>query len=479
VPVRDDVIATRAGTPVGEPLADQLGRWIRDFSLAEAPLRDELLQRARLHILDGIGVALASSAVPGGIGESLVRHVSSYGSVPAAQLIGTDERAAPALAALFNGSLMHASEHDDTSYERVLHCEAFAVSAILAVGEQRDSTGLELAEAFCVAAETALRLARACRERHALWLQGFHSTAVFGCFGAAAGAAKLLKLDAEGVANALSLATSFASGTNAGWGEASSRNKTIQPGWAALSGIHAALLAATGYSCAHTTIDGPMGLLAAHTFRGEWSREPILERLGDEWSLFTITFKLHAAGSMIQSTLDALERIVSTHDIQPDEVEAVELVVPAQWAPMVRRYHDESYRPSSPYGLAFSWPCTAACMILHRRVGAEHQSEEFVSDPRLTALADKVVHRADTDTSLPLDDQVSFVTVHTARGVFADEQGRNLGYFGAGIGDRVAKKFAQNALLAVDADRVAALRELLLSFKDVTTRDLAALLSVK
>lgn len=457
------------------PIAQALGEWIVSFSLDDDPRRDELLERARLHILDGIGVALAASSVPDGMARPLRDVVTRYGTGGVARLIGTTARAAPPLAALFNGSLIHSSEHDDTSYERIVHCEAFAIATILAVGESEHSSGLELAEAFCVGCETALRLARGCSERHALWLQGFHSTSVFGCFGCAAAASKLLGLDAIATTNALALATSFTSGTTAGWAEGSGRNKTLQPGWAALSGINAALLAAAGVDCATTTIDGPHGLFEAHAYQGEWSPAPVVRDLGEDWSLMTLTFKIHAAGSMIQSTLDALERLVLEHDVAPEEVEEVDLVVPAQWAPMVRRYHDESYHPDSPYAIAFSWPVTAACMILHRRVGADHQTGAVLRDPTLRALAQKVRYRADTDASLPPEDQPSRVAVRTTRGVFRDEQKRNLGYYGPHLGERVVRKFDANARLALSPERSDELRDRLLAIESTTAGEIGAL----
>jgi len=449
---------------------------VASFSLADEPRRDELLERASLHVLDAVGVALAASAMEDGIAEPLRRYVGGYGSRGCSQLIGVRDRAAAPLAAFFNGSLVHACEFDDTGYERVVHTEAFAVPAVLAIGEERGSSGLELAEAWCVATEVALRLARACDDRHGLWRSGFHNTAVFGCFGAAAGAAKLLGLEAEQTANALALATSYASGTNAGWGEASGRNKSVQPGWAALAGLHAALLAAEGYDCAHDTLDGPMGLFASHAWRGEWTLSRVTDRLGEDWALLQLTFKLHAAGAMIQSTLDALRRILVDHAVAPEEVERIRVVVPAQYQPMVERWHDASYRPDSPYGIGFSWPCSSACMLLYGRVGPEHQRWDVLRDPRFLALVDRVDFAADADASLPEEEQVAFVSVETPRGTFEAQQARHLGYFGPGTSERVKDKFRVNARLVLDAERVAELEAAILGLEAATAGALARLL---
>ena len=65
------------------PLADELAEWIVGFSLASSPHRDDLLWRAGLHILDGIGIALAASRMPDGVRPALRRYVTPQSFVSA------------------------------------------------------------------------------------------------------------------------------------------------------------------------------------------------------------------------------------------------------------------------------------------------------------------------------------------------------------------------------------------------------------
>jgi 2-methylcitrate dehydratase PrpD len=459
-------------TATDSSVANVLGEWVSSFDLERDQARRALVERGKLHILDGVGVALAAAAV-GGEYASIVRaHVERYGSAPQAQLIGGASRAAAPLAAFSNGVLIHGCEFDDTSHERIVHTESFVVPTVLAVGELTGSSGPELLAAWAVGTEVALRLARGLEDRHGLWRAGFHNSAVFGCFGAAAATARLLRLDAEATATALALCTSFASGTTAGWGEDTSRNKSLQPGWAARSGIEAALLAAEGYTCPHNTIDAVPGLYSAHAWEEKWSIDPVLEELGRTWILFDGTFKLHAAGAMMQATLDAVLQAVAENDVSPDEVDAVELVISAQYEPMVRRFKEVSYRPRSGYALAFSYPYAAACMILNRRVGPEHQTDTVLADERLRALVERIEYRADTDTSAAPEDQSTSVSIVTGRGTFTATQARHRGYPTDGIADRVLEKFVRNATLALGDEQADALREALV---DLETVDIAAL----
>jgi 2-methylcitrate dehydratase PrpD len=437
-----------------QPLAEELAEWVAGFSLAESPAREQLLERAKLHVLDALGVALGAASADPAFAGRLLAYVATYQSAPVATIVGSDARAAAPLAAFANGALVHGCEFDDTSHERVVHTEAFAVPPVLAIGEQLDSSGLHVAEAWCVATELALRLAAGCNHPAGLWTAGFHNSAVFGTFGACAGVAKLLRLDAATTADALSLCSSFASGTVAGWGDASGRNKSLQPGWAGLAGTHAALLASTGYSCSHRTLDSEAGLFAAHAPGGAWTRDAVTAGLGSEWKTLDIAFKLHPAGAMMQAALDVTRSLVVENGVLPDEVTGVEVVTPAQYAPVLDRFLAESYRPQSGYALSHSWPGTIACTILHGRLGLEHLAGDLYRSPELLELIDVMSVRAAEDDSLPPDEQLSIVSIETVRGTFSGNRARHLGYPAAESRKSVLEKFAANASLRLPERRV-------------------------
>jgi 2-methylcitrate dehydratase PrpD len=193
----------------------------------------------------------------------LLEVVRGIGGAPQSTIIGFGDRTAPVWAGFVNGSLIHGCEFDDVYTERILHTEGFAVPVALALAEQRGHSGWAMIEGWLVTAELALRAAWGCAE-DSLNHTGFHNTAIFGTIGSAAGAGRMLGLDADQIASAIALSVSFAAGTNQGANEATGRNKSIQPGWAAHGGLMAAQLAGAGYACAHSTLDGPRGLYASH-----------------------------------------------------------------------------------------------------------------------------------------------------------------------------------------------------------------------
>lgn len=459
-------------------LADVLAGFAVEFDLGRSAARAELLEKAKLHILDGIGIACAATRAEDGYAEALMRMVRGYGSGAQATVIGFGDRVAAPLAALANGALIHGCEFDDTYYERTVHTEAFAVPATLAVGERRASTGTELIEAWILATELALRLACGCNREENLYDTGFHTSAIFGTFGAAAGAARLLGLGANEFASALALCVSFASGTAAGWDYASGRNKSIQPGWASMSGTMAALAAAEGYTCAHDTLEAENGLYASHAWRNGWSAEGVLGGLGESWKLLDLAFKVYPAGAMIQAAVDCTRELVHEYDIRPDEVQSVEVTVPSQFADVLDGLIDGSYRPASGYTQFSSWPCNVARMILSRRIGLEHLTDAAVREPALLGLADRVICTASDDTRGLAADRPTTVAIVTGRDRFERSRGKHTGHPEHTSREAIVDKFYGNAERALPRERAERIVAIVLELETLAdVRELTTLLA--
>src|SRR5204863_158778 len=79
----------------------------------------EAVARARLAVLDTLGVMLAGAAEPA---ARAVRQVArAEGGVPLATVVGTRLATAPGWAALANGTAGHAHDFDDTNFALMGH----------------------------------------------------------------------------------------------------------------------------------------------------------------------------------------------------------------------------------------------------------------------------------------------------------------------------------------------------------------------
>jgi 2-methylcitrate dehydratase PrpD len=86
---------------------------------------------------------------------------------------------------------------------------------------------------------------------------------LFATFGSAYLASKLLGLDAQQMAQAAGISGSFASGLLQCWVDGT-QTKFLHPGWAAQSGITAAVLAREGTTGPAQVFEGRFGLFASH-----------------------------------------------------------------------------------------------------------------------------------------------------------------------------------------------------------------------
>ena len=160
-------------------------------------------------------------------------------------VFGDAARYTPAGAAFLNGALAHSLDFDDTHAAGSLHPGAPVIPAALAAGEMVGASGADVLAAIIAGYEVTCRVALALPAGEH-YDRGFHPTATCGAFGAAAAAARVFGLDADGVAGALGTVLSQAAGSlqflaNGAW------TKRFQVGWAALNGLMAATLVREGF----------------------------------------------------------------------------------------------------------------------------------------------------------------------------------------------------------------------------------------
>ena len=112
------------------PIAAMLAEFA--CGLDDRAVPDRVMERARLHILDCIGIALASTGYEFGRRTiDAMRGLAGEGPSP---VIGTDIRLPMRDAALVNGTLIHGLDYDDTHSDGVVHASVSALSAALAQG---------------------------------------------------------------------------------------------------------------------------------------------------------------------------------------------------------------------------------------------------------------------------------------------------------------------------------------------------------
>jgi 2-methylcitrate dehydratase PrpD len=345
----------------------------------------EVLDRARYFLLDYLSVAIRGSQEESA--RCVQRMIQRTGGTDCATVIGTPLRTLPALAALANGTASHGIEQDDTHSGGSIHLGTTMFSVALALAETLPATTPARFLAAVVAGyEAAARIAMAVqpKEHYAL---GFHPTQTCGVFGAAVTASKLLGLTAEQTVSAVGIAGSMAAGSMEFLAEGS-WTKRIHPGLAAQNGIHAALLAAEGFTGPSHILEGRDGFLHGY------SRKPLPQRLtdglGESFEILHTAVKPHACCRYMQGPIDAILEIMREHAIDAEEIQSIEIaILEAGWG-IVAEPKERKYRPESVVDAQFSMPFGAAVAVLCGAAGLDQFTLEQVRSPQMRRMMGRV-----------------------------------------------------------------------------------------
>jgi len=332
-------------------------------------------------LLDWFGVTLAGSREP--LSAILRDELATGGPCT---LLGSTTTTDAHHAALINGAAGHALDYDDVSREMYGHPTAPVAPALLALAETGGASGAALLDALVAGVEVESAIGEMTGGGH--YNLGFHATGTIGAFGAAAGAARLLRLDAEAAGRALGLAATQAAGLKINFGTMA---KPFHAGTAAAAGLLAARLAARGFTASGEAIEGPQGFLATQCpdsaplpFRPDPSAPFWIERT---------LFKYHAACYSTHGTIEAVRTLRARHGIGLSDMEAMTLHVHPRHLKVCN-----IAEPRTGLEMKFSLRQLAVAALDGRDTAAlETFSEAAATDPRYVAARRRVTVETDPD----------------------------------------------------------------------------------
>jgi 2-methylcitrate dehydratase PrpD len=217
--------------------------------------------------------------------------------------------------------------------------------------------------------------------------------------GAAAGVGAALKLSPRQMVDALGTVGSMAGGiieylAEGAW------TKRLHAGWAAQSGLRAALLGRAGFLGPRTVFEGVHGFFHgfANTTKGDYS--VVADNFGSRWVTETLAFKPYPCGTMTHPYIDCARRLaakkIKAGDIAEMVCEVGEGTVHRLWEPLAAKQH-----PNNGYAGKFSTPYCIAAGFVRGNVGLDDFSDAAVRDPAVLALAAKVRYQIDPKNPYP------------------------------------------------------------------------------
>ncbi|MFZ2738369.1 MAG: MmgE/PrpD family protein [Burkholderiaceae bacterium] len=373
-------------------LTNYLSQFISEAKVTD--LSATVIEVGKKSILDGLGLALSGGAAHCG---GLVRqHLSelNLGHGPAT-VIGTQLKIAPRFAAFANGVAIHADDYDDTQlavatdrvYGLLTHPTAPALPAALAMGELMNASGADTMLAYHLGVEVECKIAEAINPRH--YQTGFHATGTCGTFAAAAASAKLMGLDTQTTARALSIAGSQSAGLRENFG---TMTKPFHAGRSSESGVTAAQFASYGWTATDHILEAPRGFFSAAG--GGFDAQSIAGKLGSPWTFANpgVSIKPHPSGSLTHPGMTEMLRLIKTHKIQAKDVARVR-VGTNQNMPNALIHH----RPTNELQAKFSMEFCMAILLIEGRAGLGEFTDEVVMRPEVRAMIEKVDFVVDKD----------------------------------------------------------------------------------
>jgi 2-methylcitrate dehydratase PrpD len=342
-------------------LAQRLGEFAVTQTYDRLP--EEVRHSVRQRTLDTLGITVA--AVPLDTSRAVRAYATERGGRPEAHAVGTPEPLPAELAALVNGTQAHSLDYDDTHLPSVLHPSASIVPASLAVAEATRSDGRDLTAAIAVGLEICVRLGMAGYDREArnnvYFDRGQHATSICGTIGAAASAALLLGLGAEGVTHAIGVAASMAGGVIEA-NRTGGTVKRIHCGWAAHAGISAARLAQHGITGPPTVLEGRFGFFQAF-LQDNHDAAVVDAELGERWEVPGIFFKPYPANHFTHAGIDAALALRG-QGVSIDEIEALSLGVAEPTVRTIGEPIEVKRAPDTGYQAQFSGPYTVVAALI-------------------------------------------------------------------------------------------------------------------
>lgn len=384
-----------SGDGLGVPISDTLAAFAIALQLEQIPAA--VIERAKLHMLDALGIALASSREE--FAHRIVNSLAGLAGRGEYPVIGFAGKLPIRDAVLANGALVHGIDFDDTHSAGVIHVSASALPAALAAAQSIGGNGRDVLLAYLIAVETASRIAIAAKG--GFHVNGFHPTGMVAAFGAVLAVGRLWGLTGRELVHAQGLVLSMASGSfefieDGAW------NKRLHAGWAVGAAMTSCSLARAGVIGAGKAYEGRYGLFKAY-LGDDWKPDlsACTAGLGTSWEMLDVALKPYPVCHFNHAFIDAALALRKAHAIAPEDVESMQALIGKDQIGIVCEPEAGKRRPRNPYDARFSLHFAIAAALVHGRLTMDEISDTVIHDPRVVALCDRTTYSIDGHSAYP------------------------------------------------------------------------------
>lgn len=312
-------------------LSRQLAQWVVGLSYDDLP--PEVVDRAKGVTLHGIASILLGSQMSGG--QQSVRLITGEesGVTKGATIMVDGSTVTKGGAAFANADMLMAGGKLD-SFRMLTHPGTSILPGALVAAETSGASGREFLTGLAAAYEVMERMAADFIPT--VMTRGFHASPVFGIFGAAVAAAKVLNFNEDQVNSTIALCVNLAAGNLEG-----PRNggRALREGAAVRNAMFAVALAQMGHVSGETVLEGDAGFYHAYTgnnqgkltysFVGDTqtSLDKITTDLGKDWMFLETLYRIYSTAGYNIAHVDVTAQICAENNIRYEDVDRIEAVV--------------------------------------------------------------------------------------------------------------------------------------------------------
>lgn len=393
-----------------------------DFALhcRSESIPSEVLDFQKRVLADSIGVMAAASSLEPAC-RGFIEFARENSPAGVCKIIGTNVKASPLMAAMANGSLIHALDYEDGHDASKAHPNTASIPVMIALGQVLGKSGKQVLDAMVIASEIAIRL-KLSLTLNDLTDCGFYSPPMFAAYGAVLGASRLAGLNEMQTLDALSLCMTQIILPGQSARSAGSVLRGVREALSAKAAMFGVLMAQKGiHARMDEPFEGTFGLYMS-CFRSGYSPETILNGLGEHWEAGRLRLKPWPCCGTTHAALDTLLHIMKENGIEQEDISGIHLIVNKPHLNLLEP-HEVKYRPKSLAAAKFSLPFTLALAALNAGVTLELYTEQALGDRRLLELADMVTYeqRAHEDPSQFPDDHVEIAVTTVGGATFSRE----------------------------------------------------------
>lgn len=316
--------ANRRGA-IPKSLSRQFAEWVEALRYEDLPAA--VVDRVKGITLQTLSSALLGWSMPAG--QEAVKLVTEdeAGVRNGATILVSGVKATKGGAAFANSEMAQAGGKLDT-FRMLTHPAISIIPAALAAAEEMGASGHDFLTGVAAGYEVSERMSADFIPT--VMARGFHASPVFGIFGAAVTAAKIMRFTQDQVNGVISLCVNLAGGN------LEARN--LREGAAVRNAMLAVSLAKQGHRAGDTSLEGKAGFYYSYagnnrgdlrySFVGDnrTSLDKITARLGEEWIFLETLYRIYSIPGYNIAPIDVTAALCAENNIRYQDVDRVEVV---------------------------------------------------------------------------------------------------------------------------------------------------------